>query len=48
MEHFECSIDTILRDEQLHARYLNWLNGEPVVFSDKNVSVKKPKKKRGA
>jgi hypothetical protein len=48
MEHFECSIDTILRDEQLHARYLDWLNGEPVVFSDKNVSVKKPKKKRGA
>ena len=48
MEHFECSIDTILRDEQLHARYLDWLNGEPVVFSDKNVCIKKPKKKRGA
>jgi hypothetical protein len=46
MENFECTIDTILNDEELHEKYMNWINGEPPVLSDKNIELKKPKRRR--
>ena len=37
MEQFECNIETILSDEELYKKYCDWLSGEPVVQSRKNI-----------
>lgn len=48
MENFECSVDTIMKDKDLFKKYLDWLNGEPAVRSDKNVKLRRIRRKKDA
>ena len=44
MENFETKIDTIMSNEKLYRKYNNWLNGEPMEISNKNIKLSQPKK----